>query len=67
MHIIQCLGLEAGSYLRSIDSCVTQLMVQGPSRTCGESKEDDEEEEDPHIQSLGGTYFRKSNLKSLQQ
>jgi len=30
---------EAGSYSRLIDSCITQLKAQGPSRTCNESKE----------------------------
>ena len=35
-----CSGAEAGSYLRLIDSCITQLRAQGPSRTCNESKED---------------------------
>ena len=34
-----CCGTEAGSYLRLIDSCITQLQAQGPSRTCTESKE----------------------------
>jgi len=29
---------EAGSYLRRIDSCITQLKAQGPSRACNESK-----------------------------
>ena len=32
--------LEAGSYLRLIDSCITQLKAQGPSRFCNESKEE---------------------------
>jgi len=41
---------EAGSYLRSIDSCITQLKAQGPSRTCNESKE----EEDYLHSPLGG-------------
>jgi len=36
-------GAEAGSYLRLIDSCITQLKAQGPSRTCNESKEEDDE------------------------
>ena len=27
-----------GVYLRLIDSCITQLKAQGPSRTCTESK-----------------------------
>jgi len=37
-----CCGAEAGSYLRLIDSCITQLKAQGPSRTCNESKEEEE-------------------------
>ena len=37
-----CSGSEAGSYLRLIDSCITQLKAQGPSRTCNESKEEDQ-------------------------
>jgi len=35
-------GSEAGSYLRLIDSCITQLKTQGPSRTCNESKKEEE-------------------------
>jgi len=31
-------GTEAGSYLRLIHSCITQLKAQGPSRTCNERK-----------------------------
>ena len=34
---------EAGSYLRLIDFCITQLKAQGPSKTCNESKEAEEE------------------------
>jgi len=40
-------GLEAGvrsrtgSYVRRIDSGITQLKAQGPSRTCNESKEEE--------------------------
>jgi len=34
--------IEVGSYLRLIDYYVTQLKAQGPSRTCNESKEDEE-------------------------
>jgi len=36
-----CSGSEAGSYLRLIDSCITQLKAQGSSRTCNESKEEE--------------------------
>jgi len=39
-----CCGTEAGSYLRLIDSFITQLKAQGPSRTCDESKEGEEED-----------------------
>ena len=38
-----CNGFEAGAYLRLIDSCITQLKVQGPYRTCNERKEEEEE------------------------
>ena len=34
---------ETGSYLRLIDSCITSLKAQGLSRTCDESKEEEEE------------------------
>ena len=34
---------ETGSYFRLIDSCITQLKAQGPSRTCNESKEEEED------------------------
>jgi len=36
-------GSEAVSYLRLIDSGTTQLKAQGHSRTCAESKENEEE------------------------
>ena len=39
-----CSSSEAGSYVRLIDSCITQLKAQGPSRICNESKEEEEEE-----------------------
>ena len=37
--------------MRLVDSCITQLKAPGPSRTCNESKE--EEEEDKHTETLG--------------
>jgi len=40
-----CCGTKAGSYLRLMDSCITQLKDQGPSRTCNESKEEEEDAE----------------------
>ena len=40
-----CSGSEAGSYLRLIDSPITHLEAQGPSRTCDEVKEREEEED----------------------
>ena len=39
-------GCEAGSYLRRIDSRITELKAEGPSRTCNESKEEEEEGSD---------------------
>jgi len=36
--------MEAGSYLRLMDSRITQLKAQGPSRTFNESKEEEEGE-----------------------
>jgi len=41
-NVLVCSGAEAGSYLRLIDSCITQLKDQGPSRTCNESKEEED-------------------------
>ena len=38
-----CSGSEAGPYLRLIDSFITQLTAQGISRTCNESKEEEED------------------------
>ena len=38
----RCSGSGAGSYLRLIDVCITQLKAQGPSRTCNERKEEEE-------------------------
>jgi len=35
-------GTEAGSYLRLTDFCITHLKARGPSRTCNESKEEEE-------------------------
>ena len=37
-----CCGTEAGSYLRLINSCITQLKAQGPSRTSNESKDEED-------------------------
>ena len=36
-------GSEAGSYLRRLDSCITQLKAQGPPKTCNENEEEDED------------------------
>ena len=35
-------GSEAGSCLRLIDSCITQLKAQEPPRTCNENNEEEE-------------------------
>ena len=50
-----CSGSEAGSYLRLKDSCTTQLKAHGPSMTCNESNE---EEEDYPGQRRGGSGAR---------
>ena len=42
-----CCATEAGSHLRRIDSGITQLTAQGPSRTCNESKEEEEKKLHP--------------------
>ena len=47
-----CSGSEAGSYLRLIDSCITQLKAPGPSRTCNEIRE-----EGVRVQGEGCTVF----------
>jgi len=49
---------EFDLYLRLIDSCITQLKAQGPSRTCNESKKEEEDsishkELEPFLKSLG--------------
>jgi len=59
-----CNGSEAGSCLRLTDSCITQLKDQGPSRTCNESKE--EEEEVPGEVEVGGDdeeAFQRARLR----
>ena len=38
-----CSASEAGSYLRLIDSCFTQLQAHGPSKTCEGSKDEEEQ------------------------
>ena len=46
---------EAGSYLRLIHSCITQLKALGPSRTCNESKAEEE----------GGTGYRVKGIRGV--
>ena len=63
VHTVSCQcvrsGSEAGSYLRLIDGCITQLKAQGPSRNCNERKE-----EVPVIDSgLGGVPREQKKLK----
>ena len=45
-------------YLRLIDSCITQLEAQGPSRTCNESKVEEGEEESGTARGLKRSYFK---------
>ena len=51
-----CCGTEAGSYLRLIDSCITQLKAQGCYRTCNESKE-----EEKKVRALTPNHRRKAH------
>ena len=48
-----CSDSEGGSYLRLIDSCITQLKAQRPSRTCKECTEKEEEVATVHSQHYG--------------
>jgi len=45
------------SYLRLIDSCITQLKAQGPSRTCNGSKEKEKKSPLPHVRCLIHLYI----------
>ena len=45
-----------------LDSCITQLKAQGPSRTCNESKE---EEEVLFVARVGHVATRKANSESF--
>ena len=47
-----CCGNEEGSYLRLIDSCITQLKAQEPSRTYNESKEEERENKSVQIYAI---------------
>jgi len=61
-----CGGSEAGSYVRLIDSCITQLKAQGISRTCNESKdEEDGEEEEEEDHRPVGVSVRNNRLRAL--
>jgi len=57
-----CSGSEAGSYLRRIGSCITQLKTQEPSRTCHKSKE--EEEASSHSVPM---MYSKRHLPDIEQ
>ena len=47
-----CSDSESGSYSTLIDTCISQLLSQEPSRTCNESEEE-EEEEGLRVRSIG--------------
>jgi len=53
-----CSGSKAGSHSRRIDSCITQLKAEGPSRTCNKSKEEEEEEDSGDRVAWGWTRVR---------
>ena len=58
-----CSGSEAGSFLRLIDSCITQLKAQGPSRTCTESKKEAVNKHKISSRSLGEMSDRKISFR----
>ena len=60
-----CSVTEAGSNLRLIDSCITQLKAQGPSRTSNESKE--EEEKDCAARARGVRPVLSASRRHLQE
>jgi len=51
----------AGSYLRLIDSCITQLKAQGPSRTCNESQEEEKKNEACVGSKMPARYYHPPN------
>jgi len=68
-----CCGTEAGSCLRLINSCITQLKAQGPSRTCNESREEKQGCRIDHWSNRGskcprlqGAGFRVDNHPTLE-
>jgi len=62
-----CSGSEARSYLRLIDSCITQLKAQGPSRTGNESKEEEEQEVPVHPLDRGAHEARVERPRRLRR
>jgi len=38
-----CCGYRGGLVFKALDACITQLKAQGPSVTCNESKEEEED------------------------
>ena len=61
-----CIDFEAGSYVRLIDSCTTQLKAQGPSRNCDESQKEEEQlaEKDREIQRLRAADHEAMRVRS---
>jgi len=50
---VQGLGCRVRSLGFGVKGCITQLKVQGPSRTCDQSKEEEEEEEVKGAEGVG--------------
>ena len=57
------LGRQHHTHLRLIDSCITQLKAQGPSRTCNESKE--EEEKTTYPDGVGAAFAASDGSTTL--
>ena len=57
LRVCRC-RFKTVAYLRLIDSCITQLKAQGPSRTCNESQEEEEEVARPPEARVRASGFR---------
>ena len=62
-----CSASEAGSYLRRIDSCIIEVKTQGPSRTCNESKEDEQNKKSYLTESVHKVVLQKSIFAQIRR
>ena len=60
-------GSETGTYLRLMDSCITQLEAHGLSRTCDESQEEKEEVHFTHDSVQGSKILSLCAIQRLKR